>query len=251
MSGKDMQWTEHLAELRRRVLITLGTFLAALCVAFVYVEPIYLWLTRDLGGKLQVLGPSDVLWVYFMIAGVFAIALTIPVAGYQLWRFVSPGLLPRERRTTLAYIPALAVLFAVGLAFGYFIIYPMVLEFLTRLSGPFIAAYTAEKYLRFILHMTVPFGVLFEMPAIVMFLTSLGILNPKRLAKMRRIAYLVLTITAVTITPPDIVSDLLVIIPLFLLYEVSVWLSRLVYNRKPARRQAAGPEDDNDGEGVE
>ena len=80
MNGKDMQWIEHLAELRRRLLIVLGVFLAALIAAFAYVEPIYLWLTRDLGGKLQVLGPSDVLWVYLMIAGVFAVAVTIPVA---------------------------------------------------------------------------------------------------------------------------------------------------------------------------
>ena len=120
----------------------------------------------------------------------------------------------------------------------------MVLSFLTRLSGPFLVAYTADKYLRFILNMTVPFGVLFEMPAVVMFLTSLGVLNPQRLAKMRRIAYLVLTITAVSITPPDFVSDLLVIIPLFLLYEISIALSRMTYNRSRARRRAAGEDDE-------
>lgn len=238
MTEQDLQLTEHLAELRRRVLIAMGAFLVALCGAFVYVERIYTWLTRDLDRKLQVLGPTDVIWVYLMIAGVVAIAVTIPVAGFQLWRFVSPGLRPRERRTTLAYIPALAILFLLGLAFGYFIIYPMVLAFLDNLSGPFIAAYTAEKYFRFMIHMTVPFGVLFEMPAVVMFLTSLGVLNPKRLAKMRRIAYFILTVTAVTITPPDIVSDVLVILPLFLLYEISVGLSRFVYRKREAKHAA-------------
>jgi len=252
MSGKEMHWTEHLAELRNRMLIVLGTFVAALAAAFIFVEHVYLWLTRDLGGKLQVLGPGDVLWVYLMIAGVFAAALTIPVAGYQLWRFVSPGLTPRERRTALAYIPALAVLFAAGIAFGYFIVYPMVLSFLIRLSGPFLVAYTAEKYLRFIIHMTVPFGVLFELPAAVMFLTSLGVLNPARLAKMRRVAYLVLTIVAVTITPPDLISELLVIVPLFVLYETSVALSHFVYRRRAARREAdAADGDEGGGDGGE
>lgn len=81
-------------------------------------------------------------------------------------------------------------------------------------------------------HMTVPFGVLFEMPVVIMFLTSIGILNPLRLAKMRKIAYLLLTIAAVTITPPDIVSDILVIVPLLLLYEISVGLSRIVYHKR-------------------
>ncbi len=240
MSEQDMNLTEHLAELRKRLIVTLGAFVVALCGAFVYVDRIYVWLTREMDGKLLVLSPSDPLWVYFMIAGVFAIAVTIPVAGYQLWRFVSPGLRPVERRTSLAYIPALAVLFLIGLAFGYLVIYPMVLSFLGGLSANFVTSYTADKYLRFMINMTVPFGVLFEMPVIVMFLTSLGILNPTRLAKMRRVAYLVLTVVAVTITPPDIVSDVLVIIPLFLLYEISVGLSRFVYRKRLARLEAVG-----------
>jgi sec-independent protein translocase protein TatC len=241
MTGQELHLTEHLAELRKRLIITLGTFFVALCGAFVFVEQIYEWLTRDLDRKLQTLGPSDVLWVYLMIAGVIAVAVTIPVAGYQLWRFIVPGLKASERRASLLFIPPLAILFVVGLAFGYFIIYPMVLSFLTELaSGHFETNYTAERYFRFIINMTVPFGVLFEMPVVVMFLTSLGILNPLRLAKIRKMAYFILTITAVTITPPDIVSDILVTVPLFLLYEISIGLSRFVYRRRLAKLGAGG-----------
>jgi sec-independent protein translocase protein TatC len=241
MTGQELHLTEHLAELRKRLIITLGTFFVALCGAFVFVEQIYEWLTRDLERKLQTLGPSDVLWVYLMIAGVIAVAVTIPVAGYQLWRFIVPGLKPSERRASLLFIPPLAILFVVGLAFGYFIIYPMVLSFLTDLaSGHFETNYTAERYFRFIINMTVPFGVLFEMPVVVMFLTSLGILNPLRLAKIRKMAYFILTITAVTITPPDIVSDILVTVPLFLLYEISIGLSRFVYRRRLAKLATGG-----------
>lgn len=236
----EQKVTEHLAELRRRLLITFGSFVVALCGAFLFVEPIYLWLTRDLTFKLQTLGPTDVIWVYFMISGVFAIAVTIPIAGYQLWRFVKPGLRVHEQRATLAYIPALAVLFAVGICFGYFVIYPMMLDFLSTLAkDTFETNYTAEKYFRFMINMTVPFGILFEMPAVVMFLTSIGILNPKRLAKARKLAYFLLALTAITITPPDIVSDILVIMPLFVLYELSLGLSRLVYTRKTAAEEAA------------
>ena len=126
-----------------------------------------------------------------------------------------------------------------GLAFGYFVIYPMVLSFLDSLSHHFITAYTAERYFRFMVHMTVPFGVLFEMPVVIMFLTSIGILNPLRLAKMRKISSL-LTIATVTITPPDIVSDILVIVPLFLLYEISVGLSRIVYQKRRTRLELIG-----------
>jgi len=241
MTENDQQhFTEHLAELRRRLLVTLGVFVAALCGAFLYVEELLAWLTRDLESKLQFLGPTDIIWVYLMLAGVFAIAVTIPVAGFQIWRFVVPGLKSHERRASLAYIPALAVLFVLGLAFGYFVIYPMVLSFLTGLAGEqFELNYTAEKYFRFMINMTVPFGILFEMPAVVMFLTTLGILNPLRLAKMRKLAYLMLTVVAVTITPPDFVSDVLVIVPLFLLYEISVALSRIVYRKRLAKLEAS------------
>lgn len=238
MNEKEQHWTEHLAELRRRLLVVFGVFLVAFCGAFVYAERLYRWLTRDVGQQLQVLGPTDVLWVYVMIAGVVAIAVTIPVAGYQIWRFVVPGLSREEMRITLAYIPAMAALFVIGLSFGYLLVYPMVLSFLNQLSTHFVAHYTAESYLRFMLHMTVPFGFLFELPVVVMFLTSIGILEPEKLVKMRKMAYLLLTVAAVALTPPDLVSDLLVILPLLALYEISVSLSRFMLRKKMSKLAA-------------
>ncbi|WP_373229499.1 twin-arginine translocase subunit TatC [Cohnella sp.] len=230
--GHGKSFVGHLDELRRRIIFTMVAFIVSLCGAFVYVKEMYRWLVRDLDQKLAILAPSDIIWVYLMLAGVVAIAVTIPVAGLQLWRFVKPALSAKEQKTTLAYIPALAMLFLIGISFGYFVIYPMVLGFLEKMSDDFETVYTAQKYFAFMLNMTVPFGFLFEMPAIVMFLTSLGILNPKRLAKARKLAYFALTVTAVMITPPDIVSDILVILPLLLLYEISVTLSKWVFRKQ-------------------
>lgn len=230
--GKGVSFVGHLDELRRRIIFTLVAFLVSIAAAFIYVKDMYRWLVRDLDQKLAILAPSDIVWVYLMLAGVVAITVTIPVAGLQLWRFVKPALSLREQKMTLAYLPALATLFIVGISFGYFIIYPMVLGFLEKMSHDFETVYTAQKYFAFMLNMTVPFGFLFEMPAIVMFLTSLGILNPQRLAKARKLSYFVLTITAVMITPPDIISDLLVIAPLLLLYEISVTLSKWVFRKQ-------------------
>jgi sec-independent protein translocase protein TatC len=122
--------------------------------------------------KLVILGPSDVIWVYFMITGVFALVITIPIAAYQIWKFVQPGLTKREQRATMAFIPALSLLFLVGISFGYFILFPMVLSFLNQMAiVDFDTMYTAEKYFTFLLHMTLPFGFLFEMPVVVIFLT--------------------------------------------------------------------------------
>jgi sec-independent protein translocase protein TatC len=238
MEDKELQLVDHLDELRKRIIITALAFVAFFILGFIYVVDIYNWLVRDLDVKLIVLGPSDIIWVYFMIATVIAIAGTIPVLALQIWLFVKPALKPMERKITLSYIPALFILFIIGLAFGYLIIFPMVLEFLVKMGADmFVTNFTADRYFRFILNMTIPFGVLFELPAVVMFLTSLGIINPFVLAKVRKYAYFVLIIIAIIITPPDFMSDFVVTVPLLLLYEISINLSKFVYKKRMKKLQ--------------
>ncbi|CAM4454847.1 twin-arginine translocase subunit TatC [Paenibacillus tarimensis] len=228
-----MNLTGHLGELRKRIMIAMFAFIGALAATLCYVQQVYGWLTQHLDIRLALLGPGDILWVYMMISAVIAAAVTTPVGAYQLWKFVKPALSAEEHRAAFRMIPAVSLLFIGGISFGYFIVFPVVSSFLLGLSsGQFQALYTAEKYFRFMLNLTLPFGLLFEMPAIVIFLTRLGILNPDRLAKARKTAYFALAVTAVTVTPPDIVSDVLVVIPLLLLYECSVSLSRITYRKR-------------------
>ncbi|MFN2746449.1 MULTISPECIES: twin-arginine translocase subunit TatC [Bacillus] len=233
MKSRETHLIAHLEELRQRIIKTLLAFILFLITGFMFVQDIYEWLVRDLDAKLAVLGPGDILWVYMMIAGVLAIAATIPVAAFQTWRFVAPALTEHERRVALFYIPGLFIFFILGILFGYFVLFPLVLQFLISLSaGHFQTMFTAEHYFRFMMNLTVPFGFLFEMPLIVMFLTSLGILNPTRLAKMRKVSYFALIVVSVLITPPDFISDVLVIVPLLVLYELSVSLSALIYKKR-------------------
>ncbi|WP_110926800.1 twin-arginine translocase subunit TatC [Bacillus massiliglaciei] len=241
MEKKELHVADHLEELRRRIIMTLLSFAAFLIISFIFVQDLYQWLVADLDGKLAILGPGDILWVYMVIAAVCAIAATIPIAAYQTWRFVAPALKPEESKVTLRFIPGLFLLFIAGISFGYFVLFPMVLGFLTSLSdGQFEAMFTAEKYFRFMINLTLPFGFLFEMPLVVMFLTRLGILNPNRLAKARKFSYFGLIVLSVLITPPDLISDILVIVPLLVLYEVSVTLSRIVYRKKLKLEAALG-----------
>lgn len=233
MEDKELNLVDHLDELRKRLIITAVAFVAFFIVGFMYVEEIYAWFVRDLDVKLIVLGPSDIVWIYFMIATLIAIAGTIPIIALQIWLFVKPALKPIERKISLSYVPALFILFIVGLAFGYFVIFPTVLNFLVELSGDMLVTnFTADKYFRFIMNMTLPFGVLFELPVVVMFLTSLGVINPYVLTKIRKYAYFVLIVISVVISPPDFMSDVLVTIPLLVLYEISINLSKIVYRRK-------------------
>lgn len=233
MENDHGELIEHLNELRQRIIKILFTFIIALVTAFIFVEDMYNWLVRDLDGKLAILGPGDILWVYMIISTICAIAFTIPVAAYQAWRFVKPALTREESMVTLSFIPGIFVLFITGISFGYFVLFPTVLGFLTNLSvGQFETMFTAEEYFRFILHLSLPFGFLFEMPLVVMFLTRLGILNPMRLAKARKLSYFALIVVSVLITPPDFISDILVIVPLLLLYELSITISKFLYKKR-------------------
>jgi len=245
MEDKELHLVDHLEELRKRIIISVVAFIVFFIVGFIYVDDIYKWFVGST--KLLVLGPSDIMWIYFMLAGVVALAGTIPVLALQIWLFVRPALRPNERKITVTYIPALFILFVMGLAFGYFVIFPMVLNFLVSIGQDmFVTNFTAERYFSFILNMTLPFGVLFELPVVVMFLTSLGIINPFVLAKIRKYAYFVLIIIAVVITPPDFMSDFVVTIPLLLLYEVSINLSKFVYRKKLKKQLDEEHEDEKE-----
>lgn len=227
-----MQLIDHLSELRKRIIITAIIFVSFFMGGFFYVKDIYRFLVKDLDGNLALLGPGDVLSIYMILAAVVAVALTIPVAAYQLWKFIKPALTKDEQKSSLLFIPGLCILFLCGISFGYFVLFPLILSFVLTLAGDqFETFFTAEKYFRFMLHLTLPFGFLFEIPAVAMFLTKLGVVTPEKLIKGRKFAYLLLVIIAVLITPPDLISDVLVIIPLFILYEVSITLSKIVFRK--------------------
>lgn len=233
MTIKEMSAIDHLEELRKRIIFSLVIFIISLSISFFFVKDFYSWLTKDLEQPLAILSPSEILWAYFSLSCLIAVVLSIPFVALQIWLFVSPALTIKEKKTTLFYIPGLFVSFILGLAFGYFIIYPSILRFLLTLSeNQFQELFTIEKYIKFLLNISLPFGFLFELPMIVMFLTSLGIINPGMLARGRKFSYFILIIISVVITPPDFLSDILVTIPLIFLYEVSISFSRIIYRRK-------------------
>lgn len=127
MENKNSHLIEHLDELRQRMIKTLIVFVIFFVGALVFVEDIYSWIIRDLGRDLAILGPSDILWVYTIISCIFAIAAKIPVVAYQTWGFIP--LTKEERKVTQTFIPGLFILFIVGISFGYFLLFSIVLDF--------------------------------------------------------------------------------------------------------------------------
>ncbi len=251
---KHMTVVEHLTELRRRIIWVLVVFVLFLVAGLFYAGEIITYVTQNPithlpSTALSSFSPSDALQVYMLFAFWIALVLTLPVALFHLWRFVSPGLRPHERRVALKFIPIAFILFVTGLLFGYFVVFPMIMQFMLSFASEVGATplYGLSQFFSFLFNMVIPFGFLFEMPIIVIFLTRLRILNPIRLAKMRRIAYFVLAVIGVVLTPPEIISDITVTIPLLILYEVSVWLSQIVYRRQ-LKEDEEWERQQNDGE---
>lgn len=230
---KNQSLIEHLGEFRKRFIMTIIFFLIAFIVSFVFCADIYRLLTYPFSKKLMVLGPDEVLGIYVTLAGVCALSFTLPFASYQLWAFIKPGLKEKEAKMILTYIPATFILFVGGLAFGFFMITPALLNVLLSIGEDlFNVQVTARNYLEFVLHTSLPVAVVFELPVIAAFLTSLHILTPMFLTKNRRYGYFILLVLAVVLTPADFISDLAMTIPLVLIYEISISVSKYIYKKR-------------------
>lgn len=232
----------HLGELRKR-LIWVGVVLFISMIVGLFFASDLLDLIRN-SAPIEVIwnvfSPWDVLRIYMQISFLLAFTITLPVTIHQLWAFVKPGLKEIERKAALKYFPFAMSLFTVGLVFGYFVVFRMALIFTSSLNYQLELqqTYGIAQYLSFLLSIVIPLSIVFELPVVIMFLTAIGIVNPTFLGRIRKYAYFILLIISMMITPPDVVSALLVSFPLILLYECSILLSKRVI-RKQAAKQAA------------
>lgn len=236
---KEMNMVGHLTELRNRIIVTMVAFILFFITSLIFVRKIYGFFESHIEIELNITGLADILWIYLTIASVVAIVATLPVLSIQLWLFVRPGLTDTERKFSLLYIPIVFILFVGGLVVGYILFIQLIMPFLLSLNkGMFNEIFTVDKYWRFLMQIVIPFGFIFEVPIVLMFLTSLEIITPQFLRKMRKYAYLILLIFGGLVTPPDVILQISVAIPLFLLYELSIYLCVIVYKRKLKRKAA-------------
>lgn len=236
MEQRDMSVMEHIVELRRRIVIALIFFTVALIAGFFLAKPLIMYLqstptAQDL--PMNAFKMTDPIRIFMTFAVSIGFIFTFPVIMYQLWAFIRPGLHEKEQKATLAYIPFAFILFLTGLSFAYFVLFPYIIQFMGNLAGSLgiTEQYGVNEYFTFLFQITLPFGILFQLPVVVMFLTRLGIITPSFLSQVRKIAYFVLLVLAGFITPPEIISHLMVTVPMLLLYEFSIWVSYLTYRK--------------------
>ncbi|CAH1231557.1 twin-arginine translocase subunit TatC [Paenibacillus sp. LjRoot153] len=243
MKNEEMSLVEHLGELRKRIMWILVVLVIGMVGGLVAAKPIIRYLKSippaD-GIGWNVFSPWDALRLYMNFGLAVGLLITLPVILYHIWAFVKPGLRETEQKASLLYVPYAFLLFLLGLSFGYWVVFPMAFYFTSSISKSLeiTEMYGAAQYFTFMFNIILPLACVFEMPIVVMFLTKIKLLNPKRLHKFRRYAYMLMVILATVITPPDAISAILVAVPLIILYEFSVFMSGFIYRKQLANDAA-------------
>ena len=228
---KKMTLGQHFAELRRRILWTLGVFVLAL-VAGWYLSPwMQMVITQPLfnvwpDGELLYSGLTDGLMIRFSLAVLFALFITTPFALWQIWAFVAPGLHRSERRAIWPILIFSPLLFLSGATFAFYVLFPFVFGFFIELNQsapvPSVVLPAATDYLAFSIGMLKVFGIAFQLPLVLVLLNRIGILSRARAIKMRRYVIVMIVIIAAVLTPPDVVSQIVLALPMWALFEVSL-----------------------------
>lgn len=253
-----MPLMDHLGELRKRIIISLSALLLMFAVAFSFSEHIFNFIIFPLkydlvfsldspyvkiinhaklpaGAKLVFLRPAEALWMNIKVAFFAALLLSMPVIFLQLWKFVSPGLLEREKKYALPFIITASGLFLLGSAFCFFIVLPVALGFLLtyKIGDVLMPMLSVGEYVDFCLKFAFAFGAIFELPVIMLFSTQMGLATPQFLAKKRKYAILLSFIAAAILTPtPDMFNQFIMAFPMIIFYEIGILVSRIFSGKR-------------------
>ncbi len=242
--GPEQPFISHLVELRDRILRMLVAVLAVFLVLFPFANEIYIYVAAPLMAQLpegtsmiatQVASPF---LTPFKLALVAAVFLSMPYLLYQFWAFVAPGLYQHEKRFAVPLVVSSIVLFYLGMAFAYYVVFPLVFAFLTGTAPEGVAVMTdITAYLDFVLTLFFAFGIAFEIPIATILLVSVGITTPEDLRKKRPYVIVGVFVAGMLLTPPDVISQTLLAFPMWLLFELGIFFSRFFLRRGEANRE--------------
>jgi sec-independent protein translocase protein TatC len=232
-----MSLVEHLTELRKRLMIAIGAVAVGAVIGFIIYNPVLSFLKHPYcdtlpAGRacsLYVQDPLEGFAIRLKVAGYTGLFLAFPVVLWQLWRFITPGLHPKEKRYAIPFILSSIVLFSLGAALAY-LTFSKALQFLQTVGGPsFEQIYSPAKYLRLVMLMFLAFGLAFEFPVLLVFLELAGVLTTAQLKKWRRPAAVIILVVAAVITPSQDPWTLLAMsVPMYIFYEASILIGRLL-----------------------
>ncbi len=236
----EQPFLEHIIELRSRILRSLAVVAVLFVPIYYFANPLYEWISAPLMEQL----PDGASMIATQVATPFitplklaffaAIFLGVPYLLHQIWSFVSPGLYKHEKRFAMPLLFSSIVLFYAGMAFVYFLVFPLIFAFFTQVAPGGVEIMTdIDQYLNFVLKMFLAFGIAFEIPIATMLLAWSGIATAKGMADKRPYVIVGCFIVGMLLTPPDVVSQLLLAMPTWLLFELGVFLARFIEAREP------------------
>jgi sec-independent protein translocase protein TatC len=255
MADDRMPFTEHLTELRKRIVISLIALLVGFGLSFGYSEEIFEVLTlplrSEIGFSMQYpfiafipakiknpslvfLAPAEAFWMHLKVSLVAGLIISLPVILLQLWKFISPGLLAKEKKYIGPFVVSATALFLAGASFCFLFVLPFAMSFLlTYKTGSMTPMLSVGNYVDFCLKFILAFGAVFELPIAIILLTRMGIVTPKTLAKNRKYAILLAFVAGAILTPtPDAFNQTLMAVPIIILYEIGIVVSRFFVRKK-------------------
>lgn len=226
MVDKKLTFVEHLEELRARMLKSIIFIIVASGLLHAFTDRILGFIVRPVG-KLVFIAPTEAFIVSIKIALFGGLFLSSPFVLYQIWQFASAGLKKQEKKYVSLFSLFSFIFFLLGIFFGYFIIVPIGVKFLLGFGTDFVTPMiSVGRYVSFVGMLALAFGVVFQLPIAILFLSKTGILTPQFLSTNRKYAIVIIFITAAIFTPPDIITQCLMAVPLLVLYELGIFLSR-------------------------
>lgn len=229
---REMTLVGHLGELRRRIVISVLALVGGTAVAYYYIDELMKFVTAP-AGKLYFMSPAEGFFAFLKLAVFGGFLLALPVILWQIWAFVAPALTSGEKKWAIIMVPGSVLLFFSGVAFAYLLVWPPAVKFFLGFGSESLQPMLSlGQYLSFLISFILPFGIIFNLPLVLLVLAKMGIISSALLAKQRRVMIVVAFIVGGIITPtPDIFSQTMMAIPILVLYEASIWAVRLLLGK--------------------
>lgn len=232
----DATLIEHLDDLRSVLVKSILVFAAFFILIFTTIQFWFPYLTK--GHELIVRGPFEVIRFYLRTSGAMGIGLSLPFICYYLWQFMSPGLVEKETKFIKSYFPFMMFLFLLGISFGYFVVHPISYYFLIQMGEQnFDVLVTADEYMSFLLMTTMPFGLIFQLPIVVLFLHHIELLDSTIMKNIRLYVYFGLLVITALIAPPDFFTHIITVSPMIVLYEISIYIVKIRERRRRKKEE--------------